>query len=192
MFVLPDGRSLALDVPFEWDEVQYPANWLRLASVEEREAIGISEVADPPVYDQRYYWGYDNDGNLIPKQFEDEPQVDEEGEPVLDANGNPVITTGLKTQQIRQQKEIAGTLLAPSDWYVIRQAEDGIAVPENILSYRQAVRTISGVREDAIAACMNVAELIALLNSQPTVYDFEAGEQIPNPDPFLEPWPTVS
>lgn len=192
MFVLPDGRTLALDTPFVWDEIQYPGNWLRLASPAEREAIGITEVADPPVYDQRYYWGYDSDGNLIPKQFEDEPQVDEEGEIVVDENGRPIIITGLKTQQIRQQKEIAGTLLASTDWYITRQAETGTPAPDNVLAYRQAVRTVSGSREAAISACATVEEMIALQYSQPTIYDFETEEQIPNPDPFLEPWPTES
>ena len=66
MFIL-DGKPLSPDVAFTHDGIQYPANWLRLVSTEEREAIGITEEPDPAAYDQRFYWGYDAEGNLIPK-----------------------------------------------------------------------------------------------------------------------------
>jgi hypothetical protein len=46
MFVL-DGKPLSPDVAFTHDGIQYPANWLRLATPEERAAIGITEVPDP-------------------------------------------------------------------------------------------------------------------------------------------------
>jgi hypothetical protein len=66
MFIL-DGKPLSPDRAFTHDGIQYPANWLRLSTLEEKEAIGITEVPDPPIYDQRFYWGYDQDGQLIPK-----------------------------------------------------------------------------------------------------------------------------
>ena len=36
-----DGNPLAYDVAFSHNDINYPANWLRLASLEEKEAIGI-------------------------------------------------------------------------------------------------------------------------------------------------------
>jgi len=47
MFLL-DGTPLPLDTPFR-DAAgnSYPANWLRLTSLEEKQAIGITEVPDP-------------------------------------------------------------------------------------------------------------------------------------------------
>jgi hypothetical protein len=192
MFVLTDGRSISPDVAFtDVNGIQRPANWLRLASPEEREEAGVSEIPDPPAYDQRYYWGYDQDGNLIPKQLEDEPAVDEDGNPILGENGVPIITTGLKTQLIRQQKEIAGTLLAPTDWYITRKTENGSEVPDWALNFRQAIREASNQRETQLGVPVTVDELIALLNAQPTVIDFETQESIPNPDPFLTPWPAL-
>ena len=57
MFVL-NGKPLALDRAFTTpDGTQYPKNWLRLASPEQRAAIGITEQPNPPSWDQRYYWG---------------------------------------------------------------------------------------------------------------------------------------
>jgi hypothetical protein len=41
------GQAIPLDSQFSHDGVNYPANWLRLASMEERAAIGLVEVADP-------------------------------------------------------------------------------------------------------------------------------------------------
>lgn len=41
------GQTVPLDRQFTHDGVNYPANWLRHASPEERTAIGLVEVADP-------------------------------------------------------------------------------------------------------------------------------------------------
>jgi hypothetical protein len=51
MFIF-DGKPLSPDVAFTDPAtgVQYPANWLRLSTLEEKEAIGITEQADPPVW----------------------------------------------------------------------------------------------------------------------------------------------
>jgi len=47
MFLLNE-QPLPLDTPFkDADGNSYPANWLRLTSLEEKEAIGITEVPDP-------------------------------------------------------------------------------------------------------------------------------------------------
>ena len=48
MFIL-DNKQIQLDTAFDHNDIQYPANWLRLASVKEREAIGITEQPDPVV-----------------------------------------------------------------------------------------------------------------------------------------------
>ena len=64
MFLL-NGKPLAVDTPFEIDGTSYPANWLRLASLEEKNAVGITEVPDENVeYDSRFYWGVDNPKDL--------------------------------------------------------------------------------------------------------------------------------
>ena len=56
MFIL-DGKRLPLDKAFTHAGIQYPANWLRLTTLREKQAIGITEVPDPPSpsYDQRFY-----------------------------------------------------------------------------------------------------------------------------------------
>ena len=172
MFIL-NGTPLALDVAFTTpDGTQYPSSFLRLASPEEREAIGITEVPDEIPYNQQYFWGYDSDGNLIPKQLEDEVITPEEGESYTQ--------TGLKTQHIRQTKETANTLLAPTDWYIIRQLERGIDVPAEIASYRTEVLAVSDAREALISAVTTVEELKSL---------YESSEET---SPTMPNWPTIN
>ena len=56
MFIL-NGSPISPDTAFTADGIQYPANWLRLASVEERAAIGITEMTTVGErLDDRYFW----------------------------------------------------------------------------------------------------------------------------------------
>ena len=158
MAFLLDGNPLAVDVAFKTsDGTQYPANWLRLASADEKAALKITEVADDPVYDSRFYNG---DGTA--KKLTDTNEVDEKGDPLLDEKGNQVITLGVKSVLKAQEKEIAGSLLAKYDWYVIRKAETSKAIPTTIKTYRTAVRTACATRETEIDNCADTAALVTL------------------------------
>lgn len=160
MFLL-NNAPLPLDTPFTIGEgdtaIQYPANFLRLSSAEEKAALGITEVADPVPHDDRFYWAPG-----IPKQLEDAPAVDADGNPVLDADGQPVITRGLKSQHIAAVKATAGSLLAATDWKVTRAAEGVKPVDAETLASRAAIRAASDANEAAITACTTVDELAAL------------------------------
>jgi hypothetical protein len=145
MFLL-DERPLSPDVPFEHDGISYPSNWLRLASPAEREAIGITEEPDPPAYDQRFYWGYDADGALIPKQLDDE-------------------TSGLKALWKQQTAQTAFTLLQPTDWYFTREADNGKPCPAPIRVWREDIRNLVQTKTSAIEDCATVEELAAFVAS---------------------------
>lgn len=127
MFML-NGKSLALDTAFTNKGISYPANWLRLASPQERAAIGITEVDDPASYDDRFYWGANN-----PKQLEDISTFPE------GLNVSVVESKGLKSIWSAQIKDTANKLLAQTDWMVIRKAERDVAIPEDTATYRAAV-----------------------------------------------------
>ena len=152
-----DGNPLAVDVPFTYGDVHYPANWLRLSTADEKTALGITEVADDPVYDSRFYNG---DGTA--KTLTDTNEVDENGDPVLDINGDQVVTLGVKSVLKAQEKVTAGTLLARYDWYVVRKAEKSTAIPTAISTFRDAVRTACNTRETEIDACADTAALVTL------------------------------
>jgi hypothetical protein len=154
-----DGKTLPVDVAFTSNGINYPANWLRLTTLDEKKAIGITEVSDSPTYDQRFYLGVDN-----PKRLVDENAKDKDGNLLKDDDGNQVINEGLKTNWVRQQKQQAGSLLAPYDWYITRKAEKTTAIPSNIQTYRDAVRTTCATRETEINAVSDVAALKTLID----------------------------
>jgi len=152
-----DGKPLAVDVPFTVGDINYPANWLRLSTADEKTALGITEVADAATYDNRFYWG---DGSA--KKLTDTNEVDKNGDPVLDENGDQVVTLGVKSVLKAQEKDIAGSLLARYDWYVVRKAEKGTAIPTAITTYRDGVRTACTTRETEIDNCADTAALVTL------------------------------
>ena len=156
-----NGKPLPVDVAFTHNDIQYPANWLRLTTKAEKEAIGITEVADDPVYDSRFYWG---DGTA--RTLTDTNEVDEKGDPVLDENGNQVVTLGVKSILKAQEKATAGSLLAKYDWYVVRKAEKSTAIPTAITTYRDGIRTACDTREKEIDACADTAALVTLYSSK--------------------------
>lgn len=137
MFQL-DNKPLALDTAFTHNGIQYPANWLRLATPEQRAAIGVVEVADPEPYDDRFYWNVDN-----PKD--------------LDV---------LKYTWIAQVKDTAGKLLAQTDWMIVRKVERHVLVPTEITTYRDAVVDECARLEVAITDSESVEQLIEAVTTQ--------------------------
>ena len=67
-----------------------------------------------------------------------------------DENGNQVIIHGLKTKLIKTLKKQVAGILNDTDWYVIRNTEKSIAIPSNISTHRDAVRTKQAEMETAI------------------------------------------
>jgi hypothetical protein len=158
MFIL-DGKPLSPDVAFTHDGVQYPANWLRLASPEERAAIGITEEPDPAPYDQRWAWGYSEDGSII---WKDHAQL-----------------VGQWTQQTRAT---ANTLLQPSDWLVIREADNGTAMDADTKALRQEIRLATGIKVTAIESTADTEALAAYITSS----DYSQWPPYPEPEPEPE------
>ena len=155
-----DGKPLAVDVAFSHNDINYPANWLRLASKTEKEAIGITEEADAPTYDSRFYWG---DGTA--KALDDVDAKDEDGNLLKNEDGSQMVTLGVKSVLKAQEKVTAGSLLAKYDWYVVRKAETSKAIPTTIKTYRTAVRTACLTRETEIDDCADTAALVNLYGS---------------------------
>jgi hypothetical protein len=138
MFLL-NGQPLSPDAAFvdPATGIQYPANWLRLSSPEDRAAIGITEAPDPVWYDQRFYWG---------------PELPKEHDQLVD-------------QWIGQTRATANTLLAPTDWMVIREADNGKLMDAAIKTERQGIREAAGTKIAAINATATTAELAAYITS---------------------------
>ena len=152
-----DGKPLAVDVPFTVGDINYPANWLRLSTAQEKKNLGITAVADAPTYDSRFYWG---DGTA--KALDDVNATDDDGNLLKDENGNQVVTLGVKSVLKAREKTTAGSLLAKYDWYVVRKAEKGTAIPTTVQTFRDQVRTACDTREKEIDNCKDTAALVTL------------------------------
>jgi hypothetical protein len=149
------SRRIAYDVAFvnEATGIQYSNKWMRQTSDATKLGIGmVWEEPEDTNYDQRFYWSADN-----PKQLDD----------VTDDDGNT--TTGLKTLWKANQSQIAGTLIAPSDWRVIKAKETGSNMPAAWKTYRAAVRTACNTRQTEIDNCSDVAALKELLFGAATI-----------------------
>ena len=159
---------------------KHPYNWATAWSAEDKEHWGVTWQDDVDTsYDNRFYWARD-----VERSLTDINEVDEDNNPILDQDGNQVVTKGLKTIWIERTKSTANGLLTASDWYVVRNAEKSTAIPADITTYRDAVRTASGTIETAINACTTLDDFKALFvvpmdeqdPPQPTgkapIYDF--------------------
>lgn len=149
MFLL-NGNRLSEGTAFtDANGNKYPANFLNLSTEEEKNAIGITWVADPAPVDTRFYWDTD-----LPKALED--KLEEDGS----------TTKGLKTQFVAQVKDTAGKLLNATDWYVIRKAERNVEVPSEVALKRTQVVAEANRLEIDIQASTTVEALIEVLNAQ--------------------------
>ena len=130
-------RGLPMDIPWTADNgTQYPANWLRLSSSQDRAELGITWGDVAEYYDQRFYWGYDSDGILIPKTY-----------------------TDLQTNWVAKTKHTANTLLIPSDWRVIKAKERGTTMNAGWKTWRQTIRTECGTKVTAIEDCAKIGDV---------------------------------
>jgi hypothetical protein len=169
MFQL-NGNPISIDSEQIIGGIRYP----HLRDPALREQLGVTEVADAPAYDQRFFWSPDN-----PKLLNDREEVDQDGNPMYVkvlgvVNGEPamvdsterLVTKGLKSQWTAQVKDTAGKLLAQTDWMVVRKAERNVDIPATVVAKRAAIVAECNRLETAIAACAVVEELIVVVGNQ--------------------------
>ena len=145
-------------------ENQYQANIFNLWSTSELEALGIYEVVvdNTNLKDKEYYVNTNQTfafssgtvtasyGTATAKALDD----------VTEDDGS--VTRGLKYNHKQIINAQAGSLLAPYDWYTLRAADGGTAVPSNVATYRTAVRTTANDMCTKIDAVADVDALAAL------------------------------
>jgi hypothetical protein len=170
--VIRAGRAWSSD-----DGTQHPANWMRMSD-ERKAEIGLVYEADPDTsYDNRFYWS-----KGVERALEDVNETNEDGTPMLDINGQQVVTKGLKSNAIAQVKVTAAGLLAPTDWMVVRSAENGTDIDADTLAYRAAVRKASNDIEAAISGATTHAAFMAL-------YDVPMVDGEPSGNAPINDWP---
>jgi hypothetical protein len=134
-YALPDGRTLPMDAPWSYEDIQYPANWLRLSTQLDRDRLGIVWEPDPEPYDQRFYWG----------------------------PGLPKDHGQLVEQWVAQTRTTANTLLQPTDWIIIREADNGKVADPVLKTWREDIRLATGVKVGVIRDTLDTDDLAAYI-----------------------------
>ena len=158
---------------------QYPADIFYKWTKDEKEAIGIYEVETDSTNfkDEKWYintnesyafgsgkvtrsWGTATAKKHADTLWTSQDKTDgkiPEGKDVGD-----VAVEGLKTILIRKVKKQAAQILQDTDWYVIRKADAGTAVPSSITTHRAAVRTKCAEMETSITNASDTPALETL------------------------------
>ena len=154
--------------------------------------MNVKDVVSGERKDENYYFVTQGDITLVDgvptqaytntaKRLEDEDAKDTDGNQlyvqVWDADANDgdggyvnssekVVNQGLKTSMTEKVKTLANSLLANTDWMVIRKAERDVAIPSATATYRAAVLTECARLETAIGNAADVDALAAVMNAQ--------------------------
>ena len=176
MYALVESGSITKLFPypkgFELNGNQYPQDIFYKWSKDEKEAIGIYEVETDSSNkkDDKWYINTNESytfgsgkvtrswGTATAKAHADSLFTAQDETDGLGTEGD-VKVEGLKTKLIRTIKQQAAGILQNTDWYIIRKADAGTAVPSAITTHRAAVRTKAAEMETAIT---NAADTPAL------------------------------
>jgi hypothetical protein len=159
-------------------DIQYPAKIFSVWTASELAAIGIIEVTfdDSNKKNEKWYINTDQTytynasaktvtaayGTATAKAHADTlwTQADSDnGDLPSDKSVGDLKIRGLKYNLIQTIKQQAAVILQDTDWYIIRKADAGTAVPSSITTHRAAVRTKAAEMETAIT---NAADTPAL------------------------------
>ena len=161
-----NGNQYAPDIFYKWSKAEKEAiglyevetdssnkkddkwyiNTNELYTFENNKVIRSWGIATAKAHTDSLYTSQDNIDGLIP-----------EGKSVGD-----VKVEGLKTQLIKIIKQQAAGILQDTDWYIVRKADAGTAVPSSITTHRAAVRTKADEMETAITNASDTPALETL------------------------------
>ena len=160
-------------------DLQYPKEIFTLWTKSEREAIGIYEVEMDTSKRKEERWYINTNvtytfgsgkvtgsyGDAAAKDHEDTKYTNQDktdGKIPTGKDVGDVKVEGLKTKLIRTVKAQAAGILQDTDWYIVRKADAGTAIPSSITTHRNSVRNKQAEMETKILDASNVAALEAL------------------------------
>ena len=156
-------------------DVRYSRKIFELWSKSELEAIGIYEVEfdNTNKKDEQWYVNTNQSfafaggkitasyGSATAKAHADTLYTAQDESDGKGTEGE-VKAEGLKTKLIRKVKAQAAGILQDTDWYIVRKADAGTAVPSAITNHRAAVRTKAAEMETAITNASDTPALETL------------------------------
>ena len=160
------------------NDVRYSSQIFTIWTDAQRKELGIVPIVISGSHlDTNYYIEHNHtdaiagDGNSVirtigvkaaDRALEDVDAVDVDGNAVLDYYGVQIVIRGLKYNAIQKVKQQQSGYLSRTDWYIIRKADVGTAIPTAIQTFRNAIRADATRIENAITAATTMDEFIAL------------------------------
>lgn len=121
--------------------IRHPPNW-QIWSAAEKASAGLTEVTlETPPDDRFYRWTRNGDGT-----------ISSTARSINDIKATLIV-------EVKQQQD---SILAQTDWAVVRKADVGTAIPANIATWRAAIRTKATEMETAIDNVADIAAIVAL------------------------------
>jgi hypothetical protein len=129
---------------------------------------GALEVVEGEQKDQRFYWvTFDSYqvSDVVTRTYVNTPKALEDVTETPEGQTEAITTKGLKSQWIAQNKASANSLLASTDWMVIRKAERDVAIPSEVVAERAKIIADCTAKEAAITAATSIDELMQALSN---------------------------
>ena len=161
------------------NNVRYSSQIFTIWTDAQRRDLGIVPIVISGTHlDTKYYIEKNHsdaiagDGNSVirtigvkeaDKKLENEDAKDQDGNQLFEDDGvTKRINYGLKHYAIQKVKAQQAGFLSQTDWYIIRKADAGTAIPSNIQTWRNAIRADATRIETAITNAADMNAFIAL------------------------------
>ena len=131
--------------------ITHPRNW-HIWSSSEKTSAGLEELTPDPIPNNLTWWFTQDAAGKVTKTARD----------LADKTVNGEVQLGVKSTLINEVKQQQGSRLAYTDWAIIRKTDKGTAIPSNIQTWRDAIRTKGTAMEDAINGASDTAAIEAL------------------------------
>ena len=130
---------------------------------------GAKEIIDGNREDERFYWvtfgSYSVGETYVTRNYVNTAKALEDVTETPEGATEPITTKGLKSNYIAQFKQTANSMLATTDWTVIRKAERNVDIPSDVAAKRAAILTECDRLTAAVTAAQDMPSFITAVQS---------------------------
>ena len=130
---------------------------------------GAKEIIDGNREDERFYWvtfgSYSVGEVYVTRNYVNTPKALEDVTETPEGQTEPITTKGLKSNYIAQFKQTANSMLAQTDWTVIRKAERNVDIPADVAAKRAAILAECDRLTAAVTAAQDMPSFITAVQS---------------------------
>jgi len=124
------------------NNITHPANW-HIWSAEDKKSHGVTEVVEETPPDSRLYnWSQNSDGT-----------INKSAKALDDTGSGDNLVRGVRWHLKETVNKQQNAILSQTDWYVIRKADKGTAIPDAVQAHRDSIRS----KGDAMKASIDDA-----------------------------------